>query len=152
MLLSGRWLHKDDMVEAGLRSLEWLVRIQTDPEGHFVPIGSHGWFPRNGRRARFDQQPIEAHNMIEACIEAHRITGDEKWVVDARRSFDWFLGQNDLNTPVYDYRTKGCRDGLTADGTNQNQGAESTLAWLLSLLNMYSFSGSEALSDNSASG
>jgi len=137
LLMSGRWLYQEDMIEAGLRSLEWLVRIQTDPKGHFVPIGNHGWFPRNGERARFDQQPIEAQNMIEACVEAYKITRDEKWIVEARRCFDWFLGRNDLNVPLYDYRTGGCCDGLTPDGANQNQGAESTLAWLFSLLNVY---------------
>ena len=65
---------------------------------------------------------------------------DEKWIEEARRCFDWFLGRNDLNVPLYDYRTAGCRDGLTADGANLNQGAESTLAWLLSLLNLHSLS------------
>lgn len=140
MLLSGRWLHRSDMIEAGLRSLNWLIQMQTDSKGHFVPIGNHGWFVRNGERARFDQQPIEAQNMIEACIEAYNITKDEKWIEEARRCFDWFLGRNDLNVPLYDYKTAGCRDGLTADGANLNQGAESTLSWLLSLLNLHSLS------------
>jgi glycosyltransferase involved in cell wall biosynthesis len=140
LLLSGRWLHQGDMIEAGLRCLEWLVRIHTDPKGHFVPIGNHGWFSRNGQRARFDQQPIEAQNMIEACVEAYKITRDEKWIVEARRCFDWFLGRNDLNISLYDYSTGGCCDGLIPDGANQNQGAESTLAWLLSLINLYSLS------------
>jgi hypothetical protein len=143
LLLSGRWLHRKDMINAGLRSLDWLVLIQTDPKGHFVPIGSHGWFTRDGQRARFDQQPLEAQNMIEGCIEAYRITGERKWIEAARRCFDWFLGRNDLNVPLYDYRTGGCCDGLTADGANQNQGAESTLAWLLSLLSLHSLMASE---------
>ena len=128
------------MIEAGLRSLNWLIHIQTDSKGHFVPIGNHGWFVRNGERARFDQQPIEAQEMIEACIEAYKITKDEKWIEEARRCFDWFLGRNDLNVPLYNHKTAGCRDGLTADGANLNQGAESTLAWLLSLLNLHSLS------------
>ncbi|OEU51003.1 MAG: glycosyl transferase family 1 [Desulfobacterales bacterium C00003060] len=141
LLMSGRWLYQDEMTEAGLRCLEWLVRIQTDPKGHFVPIGNHGWLERNGERARFDQQPIEAQDMIEACVEAYKITGDKEWLDKARRCFDWFLGRNDLNIPLYDYRTGGCRDGLTADGANLNQGAESTLAWLLSLLCLHSVGG-----------
>ncbi len=136
------------MIEAGLRSLEWLVRIQTDPKGHFVPIGNHGWFSRNGERARFDQQPIEAQSMIDACIEAYNITRDEKWIEEARLCFDWFLGKNDLNVHLYDYKTGGCCDGLTANGANRNQGAESTLAWLLSLLSLYSLSGSEVVTRN----
>jgi glycosyltransferase involved in cell wall biosynthesis len=145
LLLSGRWLHREDMINAGLRSLDWLVLIQTDPKGHFVPIGNHGWFTRDGQRARFDQQPLEAQNMIEACREAYRITGERKWIETARCCFDWFLGRNDLNVPLYDYRTRGCCDGLTADGANQNQGAESTVAWLLSLLSLHSLMASEAV-------
>ncbi|MCK4389789.1 MAG: glycosyltransferase family 4 protein [Desulfobacterales bacterium] len=148
LLLSGQWLQRGDMIEAALHSLEWLVRIQTDPKGHFVPIGNHGWFSRNGERARFDQQPIEAQSMIDACIEAYNITRDEKWIDEARRCFDWFLGKNDLNVHLYDYRTGGCCDGLTANGANRNQGAESTLAWLLSLLSLYSLSGSEVVTRN----
>jgi glycosyltransferase involved in cell wall biosynthesis len=137
LLLSGQWLQRGDMVEAGLRSLEWLVRIQTDPKGHFVPIGNRGWFSRNGERARFDQQPLEAQSMVDACIEAYYVTHDDKWIDGARRAFEWFLGRNDLNALLYDYTTGGCRDGLTADGPNLNQGAESTLAWLLSLLSFH---------------
>ena len=141
LILSGRWLYRPEMIEAGLHSLAWLLQIQTDPKGHFAPIGNHGWFPREGQRARFDQQPLEAQNMIDACIEAYKVTSDQKWVAEAQRCFDWFLGRNDFNTPLYDHRTGGCRDALTADGANQNQGAESTLAWLLSLLGMYSLLG-----------
>ncbi|GAB4342695.1 MAG: glycosyltransferase family 4 protein [Candidatus Abyssubacteria bacterium] len=144
LLLSGQWLQHGEMVAAGLRSLGWLVDVQTDPKGHFVPVGNNGWYARNGHRPRFDQQPIEAHNMIEACIEAYNITGDEKWTSAAQRCLEWFLGRNDLNVPLYDYKTGGCCDGLTPDGANRNQGAESTLAWLLSLLNMYSLNESKA--------
>ncbi|OPX40098.1 MAG: hypothetical protein B1H13_08340 [Desulfobacteraceae bacterium 4484_190.3] len=125
------------MLDAGLRSLEWLMYIQTDPKGHFVPIGNHGWYPRGGERARFDQQPIEALGMIEACREAYNVTKDDKWISHAQRCLDWFLGRNDLQTPLYDYLTGGCCDGLNADGSNRNQGAESTLAWILSLLHLH---------------
>jgi hypothetical protein len=143
LLLSGQWLQQGDMVEAGFRSLEWLLQIQSDPKGHFVPIGNDGWWTRNGHRARFDQQPIEAHNMIEACVEAYKVSSDEKWIAAAQRCLEWFLGRNDLNASLYDYKTGGCCDGLTPDGANRNQGAESTLAWLLSLLNMYCVNKSE---------
>lgn len=137
LLLSGQWLQRGDLVEAGLRSLEWLIKIQTDPAGHFTPIGNDGWYVRNGKHARFDQQPVEVHATIDACTEAYNVTGDKKWIEKARLCFDWFLGKNDLNAPLYDYTTGGCRDGLGAEGANLNQGAESTLAWLLSLLKMY---------------
>ncbi|MBW1796159.1 MAG: glycosyltransferase family 4 protein [Deltaproteobacteria bacterium] len=136
LLLSGQWLQRGEMVEAGLRSLEWLLRIQTDASGHFSPVGNHGWYPKGGEKARFDQQPLEASDMIEACREAYNVTGDERWIKEAQHCFEWFLGRNDVNAPLYDYKTGGCCDGLSADGVNFNQGAESTLAWLLSLLSM----------------
>ncbi len=137
LLMSGKWLQRGDIFDAGVNSLNWLIRIQTDPKGHFSPIGNAGWFSRGGEKARFDQQPLEAQSIIEACVEAYKITQDRKWLFEARRCFDWFLGGNDLNIPLYDYKTGGCCDGLTATGKNRNQGAESTLSWLLSLLNMY---------------
>jgi glycosyltransferase involved in cell wall biosynthesis len=137
LIMSGQWLQRGDMLEAGLDSLQWLVDIQTDTKGHLVPIGNNGWFNREGQKARFDQQPIEAMNIIEACREAYNVTRDTKWILCAQRSLEWFMGSNDLNTSLYDYKTGGCCDGLSADGPNRNQGAESTLAWLLSLLNIY---------------
>lgn len=137
LLMSGQWLQRGDMVEAGLRSLEWLIRIQKNPKGQFALIGNSGWHPRNGEKARFDQQPLEAESILEACIEAFKITQDKKWIIEARHCLEWFLGRNDLNTSLYNYKTGGCYDALTPTGPNLNQGAESTLAWLLSLLNMY---------------
>lgn len=137
LILSGRLLQQPEMQEAGLRCLRWLLAVQTDPKGHFVPVGNQGWYPRGGVKARFDQQPIEALGIIEACREAYQVTGDTSWIEGAQRCLDWFLGSNDLNVPLYDYRTGGCCDGLTANGPNLNQGAESTLAWLLSLMNLY---------------
>ncbi len=137
LLMSGQWLERGDMVEAGLRSLEWLIKIQKNSKGHFAPIGNSGWHPRDGVKARFDQQPLEAQSILEACIEAFKITQDKKWIIEARHCLEWFLGKNDLNTSLYNYKTGGCYDALTSTGPNINQGAESTLAWLLSLLNMY---------------
>lgn len=136
LLMSGRWMNRNDMIEAGLMSLNWLAEVQRAEAGHFVPIGCNGFYQRGGEPARFDQQPIEAHAMVSACLEAHRITKDKRWRVEARRAFDWFLGRNDLNLPLYDASTGGCRDGLQPDRVNQNQGAESTLAFLLSLLEL----------------
>ena len=123
-------------MNAGLRSLEWLVRVQT-MDGHFVPIGNQGWYTRGGNRARFDQQPLEAHATIDACIAAFRVTRETTWLAGAMRAFAWFLGENDLNTPLCDFKSGGCRDGLQADGANQNQGAESSLAWYSALEAMY---------------
>ncbi|MCH8343533.1 MAG: glycosyltransferase family 4 protein [Planctomycetes bacterium] len=136
LLVCGRSMSRDDMVETALESLEWLVQIQRADAGHFVPIGCNGFYPRGGERARFDQQPIEAHTTVSACLEAHRATGDDQWKVEAQRAFDWFVGRNDLRTPIYDPSTGGCHDGLQPDHVNPNLGAESMLAFLLSLVEM----------------
>lgn len=133
LLLSGQSMQREDMIEMGLRSLKWLLKIQTT-DGHFTPVGNNGWYPKGGTMARFDQQPIEANTMIDACVEAYNVTRDLNWIESAVNCFNWFLGDNDLNMPLYDPKTGGCRDGLLANGINQNEGAESSLAWLLSLI------------------
>jgi glycosyltransferase involved in cell wall biosynthesis len=135
LLLSGYLMQRTDMIDTGLSSLKWLLDIQTE-DGHFVPIGSNGWYEQGGPRARFDQQPIEANAMVGACAEAFNVTRDKSWFESAVMCFNWFLGHNDLNLPLYDPKTGGCRDGLMADGINQNEGAESSLAWLLSLMTL----------------
>jgi len=135
LLLSGQWMQHSDMIDMGLRSLKWLLSIQTE-DGHFVPIGNNGWYEQGGSKARFDQQPIEAHTMIEACVEAFNVTREKTWIDNAVMCFNWYLGHNDLNMSLYDPKTGGCRDGLMADGINQNEGAESSLAWLLSLMTL----------------
>jgi len=140
LLLSGQWMQRNDMIELGLNSLEWLLDIQTE-KGHFSPIGNNGWYDQGHPKARFDQQPIEANALIEACVEAFNFTRNRVWLDSAVMCFNWFLGHNDLNLSLYDPKTGGCRDGLMADGINQNEGAESSLAWLLSLMalqNLYS--------------
>ncbi|MEQ9379686.1 MAG: glycosyl transferase family 1, partial [Pirellulales bacterium] len=134
LILAGQLMERPEMTKMGLRSLEWLLRIKTDAQGVVSPIGSNGWYSRNGERADFDQQPLEIHALLEACLEAYNVTAEKKWVTHAWRSFEWFLGKNRVNRILYDYETGGCRDGLQPSGVNENQGAESTLAWLLSLL------------------
>ena len=136
LILSGRCMNAAPMLETGLKSLRWLVKIQTTETGSFRPIGSNGFFPRGQERAIFDQQPIEAQATVSACIEAYHATGDMFWVKEARRAFEWFLGRNDLGLALYDPGTGGCRDGLQVDRVSQNQGAESTLAFLLALAEM----------------
>ena len=145
LLVSGSRMHRDDMVKMGLSCLQWLLAIQTDHH-HFVPIGSNGWYHKGRKRARFDQQPIETKAMVDACVEAYTITRDRQWFENAVLCFNWFLGHNDLNMPLYDPKTGGCRDGLMVDGINQNEGAESTLAWLLSLLTMQKLYADEVFS------
>jgi hypothetical protein len=149
LLLSGHRMQRNDMIEMGLNSLKWLLAIQTE-DNHFVPIGSNGWYEKGGSRARFDQQPVEANAMVEACVEAFNVTRDKSWFDNAVMCFNWFLGHNDLNMPLYDPKTGGCRDGLMADGINQNQGAESSLAWLLSLMTLQKLYADEVLKQSSS--
>jgi hypothetical protein len=133
LILSGRCMNAAALLETGLKALCWLIKVQTSPTGAFRPIGSNGFYRRGKPPAQFDQQPIEAQATISACIEAYHVTGDMSWVAEARRAFEWFLGRNDLGLALYDSTTGGCRDGLHVDRLSQNQGAESTLAFLLSL-------------------
>lgn len=133
LILSGYWTSQGETLDIGLRSLRWLLDAQTSPAGHFSPIGCHGFWQRGGEKARFDQQPLEAHAMISACLEAYSVTGDDEWRTSAHTCFEWFLGRNDLGQPLYDATTGGCRDALLQDHLNQNQGAESSLAFSLSL-------------------
>ena len=149
LLLSGQWMQRSDMIDMGIKSLEWLLTIQSE-EGHFVPIGNKGWYEKGGLKARFDQQPVEANAMIEACVEAFNTTRDKTWIDSSVMCFNWFLGHNDLNMPLYDAKTGGCRDGLMADGINQNEGAESTLAWLLSLMTLQKLYADEILKQSSS--
>ncbi|MFH1618798.1 MAG: glycosyltransferase family 4 protein [bacterium] len=136
LILSGRWTSRPDVFDVGLKTLRWLVEIQTAEGGYFRPIGSNGFYKRGGPRANYDQQPIESHAMVSACLEAYRATSDNYWFAQACCAFEWFLGRNDLGIPIYDPNSGGCRDGLHVDRVNLNQGAESTLAFLLSLTEM----------------
>ena len=136
LILSGRATGQQQVFERGLQTLRWLAEIQTSEHGHFRPIGSNGFYRRGGTRANFDQQPIEAQAMVSACLEAYRATSDAWWYEQAQRAFDWFLGWNDLGLEVYSANTGGCRDALHVDRVNGNQGAESTLAFLLSVTEM----------------
>ncbi|PYK53983.1 MAG: glycosyl transferase family 1 [Verrucomicrobia bacterium] len=136
MILSGHWTSRGEVFQAGLQSLRWLVEMQRAKAGHFAPIGSNGFWKRGGERARFDQQPVEAYATISACLEAFSLTHDEYWKRASRRCFEWFLGRNDLGESLYDSSTGGCRDALHQDRVSQNQGAESSLAFYLSLAEM----------------
>lgn len=133
LLMSGQWLGNQGMVDQGLRSLEWLFSRQThESEGHLCLIGNAGWLTTHGC-ARFDQQPVDAGALLEAACDAYMLTHDERWLARAEQSLNWFLGQNDMHLPLADPETGGCYDGLHSTGRNANQGAESTLAWLMGL-------------------
>lgn len=137
LIVTGAAMRSANIVEAGLRSLRWLVPMQTSGEGHFRPVGSHGFLmaSRNMPQA-FDQQPLEACATIAACIAAQRVDPGFSWHAEAERAFAWFLGANDLGIELADVATGSCRDGLHPDRANENRGAESVLSFLLSLADM----------------
>ena len=136
LVASGRWSGNHKATDIGIASLRWLCEKQRSPNGRFRPIGSNGFGRPGETTAVYDQQAIEAHSMVSAAIEAHGAAKDAFWIEQAHLAFDWFLGRNDLGTPVYDAATGGCFDGLQEHQVNENQGAESTLAFLLSLTEM----------------
>jgi len=142
LMACGRAIRNDAMVSLGIDVLKWLRDAQLNAsDGCFAPVGNQGWFPKSGSKAQYDQQPLEAAAMIGACIEAYECTHGEEWVQLATTCFDWYLGKNDRQLKIYDHASGGCRDGLEHDGVNQNQGAESTLSYILSLLALYNFRG-----------
>lgn len=135
LIAAGKALGDRALIEQGLESLRWLIEIQTDPKGgHLSLIGNQGWYERGKERARFDQQPVDAAALVDACYEAALATDDPRWFEEMDKALFWFLGRNDLSAMLYDFTTGGCYDGLQPTGVNKNQGAESTVSWLLSLL------------------
>jgi glycosyltransferase involved in cell wall biosynthesis len=136
LIATGSWTGDASMTATGIRSLEWLMTIQRSPDGYFAPVGSKGFFERGMKAAVFDQQPVEACATVSACMLAFRTTGDHRWADHARHAFTWFLGQNQLQQPLYDPLSGGCRDALHVDRMNENEGAESTLSFLLALMDM----------------
>jgi hypothetical protein len=146
LMACGRAIRNDDMVSLGIGVLEWLRDVQLNPADRcFSPVGNQGWFPQSGSKAQYDQQPLEAAAMIGACIEAYECTQGEEWIQWATTCFDWYLGKNDRQTKLYDHTSRGCRDGLEQEGVNENQGAESTLSYILSLLALYNLRGLTAI-------
>ncbi|HEV7485272.1 MAG TPA: glycosyltransferase family 4 protein [Thermoanaerobaculia bacterium] len=139
LIATASWTGDAEMSATGLRSLEWLTTIQRTAEGYFAPVGTNGFFQRGGEAAIFDQQPVDACATVSACMHAFRTTGDQRWADQARRAFTWFLGQNQLHQALYDPLSGGCRDALHPDRLNENQGAESTLSFLLALMDMRAF-------------
>ncbi len=130
-LVAGMLTHNASMVEEGLALLEWLVDVETRGS-HFSFAPTRGW-RRDEPRPGFDQQPLEAAAMVDACVDALWVTGDAAWADLGMTAVRWFLGANDKNLSLYDESTGGCCDGLTANGVNENQGAESTLACIAAL-------------------
>jgi len=148
MLLCGASLRRDEMIDVGLKALRWLLEVQTDRGGHLSIIGNRGWYVRGRERARFDQQPIEAKGLVQACLAATLITGGSEWIAQAQRCFEWFRGANDVGAVMYNPDTGGCQDGLGPDGAAPNQGAESTLAYVLSVLELHLYDRAQRASED----
>jgi hypothetical protein len=137
LIIAGESLKRNDLTQRGLTTLQWLVDIQTSDAGHLSIIGNDGWLEQSGNRAQYDQQALEPAALIGACKAAYRASTDDRWLMEMRRCFEWYVGHNDLGMSMIDFNSRGCFDGLQADGINENQGAESVLSWLLSLLIMH---------------
>jgi glycosyltransferase involved in cell wall biosynthesis len=128
LIAAGRALGRQDLIDCGLSTLEWICSKQTSPEGRFRAVGTDSFHRPYADPMQFDQQPLEAQATVEACAQAYRATGDRRWVAEAERAYGWFLGANDLGLPLASQEDGGCFDGLMPTGLNRNQGAESILA------------------------
>ncbi len=133
LIVTGIFNGEPDYIDAGLRSLAWLMTIQKAPSGCFRPVGTDSFGDKRKPPKAFDQQPLEATATISACLAAWRADGNPEWRAGAARAFAWFLGNNDLSMPLADLETGSCRDGLHCDRPNENRGGESVLSYLLSL-------------------
>jgi len=139
LIVTGISLGVAQYVAAGLRSLRWLMTLQTTGTGIFRPVGSDSFGAKRKQPLEFDQQPLEAAATISACLAAWRADDDPKWKADAERAFAWFLGSNDLSIPLIDLETGSCRDGLHPDRANENRGGESAVSYLLGLTEIRQF-------------
>jgi glycosyltransferase involved in cell wall biosynthesis len=133
LIAAGTSSGRQSYIAAGLRSLRWLMALQTAPSGVFRPVGSQGFGERRQQPRAFDQQPLEATATIAACLAAWRADGDPTWRAHAVRAFAWFLGSNDLSVSLIDLETGSCCDGLHPGRANENRGAESVVSYLLGL-------------------
>jgi len=133
LIVTGMATQTPDYVDAGLRSLRWLMTQQTNSAGDFRPVGTAGFGDVRQHPRAFDQQPLEATATIAACLTAWRADDDAEWKAIANRAFAWFLGSNDLSVALVDLHTGSCRDGLHPDRANENRGGESVVCYLLGL-------------------
>lgn len=137
MLMAGHYKNDKKIIADALESLEWLYEKLYDEEKNCLSlVGNEGWYKKGGTKSKYDQQPVEIPGIIDACFLAFLITKDDKWINRLSVAFTWFLGNNERQEPLCDFATGACYDGLTINMVNQNQGAESTLSWLQSLLRM----------------
>jgi len=133
LIVTGIATQTPGYVDAGLRSLRWLMTQQTASTGCFRPVGTASFGELRKSPRAFDQQPVEATATIAACLTAWRANGDAEWKSIATNVFAWFLGSNDLSVALVDVTTGSCRDGLHPDRANENRGGESVVCYLLGL-------------------
>ena len=133
LIAAGTSTGRQSYIAAGLRSLRWLMALQTAHSGVFRPVGSQSFGDRRQQPRAFDQQPLEATATIAACLAAWHAEADPAWRAHAVRAFAWFLGSNDLSISLIDLETGSCRDGLHPGRANENRGAESVVSYLLGL-------------------
>src|SRR5712691_4789656 len=145
LIQAGLATHTPAYVEVGLRSLRWLMSLQTTSSGYFRPVGAKSFGRLRQKPEAFDQQPLEAAATISACLAASRAEVGAEWAAGAMRAFGWFLGENDLQTTLIDPDTGGCSDGLHSDRPNENKGAESVLSYLLGLAEIRQFERAAAI-------
>ncbi|MGB6797719.1 MAG: glycosyl transferase family 1, partial [Xanthobacteraceae bacterium] len=145
LIQTGLTTHTVPYVEVGLRSLRWLNSLQTTSSGYFRPVGTKSFGRQRQKPEAFDQQPVEASATISACLAASRADDDADWPTEALRVFQWFLGENDLQTALTNPETGSCLDGLHPDRCNENKGAESVLSYLLSLVEIRGLKRSTAM-------
>src|SRR3990172_7221407 len=142
LIRGGARLGDARLARAGRRVLDWLIESETAPGGHLTPVGNHGWWLRDGPRAQFDQQPIETTALLLAAAAAYETTGEARYREAMETAYAWFLGANDVAAPIAKPERGACHDSLTPSGVNENQGAESTLMWLIALEEIRSLRGS----------
>ncbi len=126
-------IREEKYLNVANETLEFLEKHSTH-NGRLSIVGSRGWYQRDGEKAKYDQQPIDAAAMVLAYQSAYRVTKDKSYLKKMRKAFGWFLGENDMGMSLYDHETKGCADGLLPEGVSLNQGGESTVSFLMALL------------------
>jgi hypothetical protein len=129
LLRAGAVLDEPEFVSVGRIMLDFYARV-TIEGGMFIPVGNAGWYPRGGVRARFAQQPLEAAALVDAAAVALAVTEDERYRALVRAGYEWYFGRNLRGATLVE--SGGCRDGIGEHAINENMGAESTLAYLMS--------------------
>jgi len=134
LIITGGYMDNVEMYDAGIKTLQWLINLQTASEGgHLSLIGNDGWYRRGEEKPVFDQQPVDAAALVDACYQAFVLSGEEYWLRKMEWAFNWFFGSNDVHQPLYDFSTGACCDGLVPGGVNQNRGGEACVSLLLAL-------------------